>query len=270
MRAESGALVAVASVAPPAMRPLHQTRAMPDVLLDVSRRLQHPLAPPLPWQTFDAMIGEGFSGLPPTDSTDAWTVAQKQGGWWGAVPAAAAQTAAPRPTLDTRTLKADSQFDGAIGDYPFHFLPYASQAFLDGSLAHLPWLQELPDPLTSAMWSSWIEINPVTAGRLAIAPGDLVEVRSQHGSLRAPAVVSPGLAPDVIAMPAGQGHETFTRFASGRGANPIAVLAPVVEPETGVLAWAATRVQIARVGDGGGRLILFAGEMREHPDGHVR
>ena len=44
--------------------------------------------------------------------------------------------------------------------------PYASQAFLDGSLAHLPWLQELPDPLTSAMWSSWVEINPQTAERL--------------------------------------------------------------------------------------------------------
>ena len=41
------------------------------------------------------------------------------------------------------------------------------------------------------------------------------------GSLRAPAVISPGIAPDVIAMPVGQGHETFTRYASGRGANPM-------------------------------------------------
>ena len=44
---ESGAGVAVASLAPPAMRPLHQTRAMPDVLLDVSHRLAKPLNPPL-------------------------------------------------------------------------------------------------------------------------------------------------------------------------------------------------------------------------------
>ena len=69
----------------------------------------------------------------------------------------------------------------------------------------------------------------------------------------------------MVAMPVGQGHDNFTRYASGRGVNPIAILAPVDEPETGALAWAATRVKIARVGDRDGRLILFAGEMREHP-----
>ena len=71
---------------------------------------------------------------------------------------------------------------------------------------------------------------------------------SQHGTLRAPAVLSPGIAPDVIAMPVGQGHQTFTRYASGRGANPMSILAPVLEPETGALAWAATRVKVSRVG----------------------
>ena len=99
---------------------------------------------------------------------------------------------------------------------------------------------------------------------------DVVEIRSQHGSIRASAVVSPGLAPDVIAMPVGQGHETFTRYASGRGANPVGILAPVTEPETGTLAWAATRVQISRVGRDTKQLTLFAGEMREHPYGHAR
>ena len=79
-----------------------------------------------------------------------------------------------------------------------------------------------------------------------------MEVASAHGSLRAPAVISPGIAPDVMAMPVGQGHETFTRYASGRGANPCAILAPVAEAETGALAWAATRVKIARVGDADG------------------
>ena len=60
-------------------------------------------------------------------------------------------------------------------------------------------------------------------------------------------VISPGIAPNIIAMPMGQGHETFTRFASGRGANPISILAPMVEAETGALAWAATRVRISKV-----------------------
>ena len=105
----------------------------------------------------------------------------------------------------------------------------------------------MPDPLTSAMWSSWVEINPATAQKLGIADRDVVEVASAHGKLQAAAILSPGIAPDLIAMPAGQGHRTFTRYASGRGANPVALLAPVTEPATGALAWAATRVQVARV-----------------------
>jgi anaerobic selenocysteine-containing dehydrogenase len=119
------------------------------------------------------------------------------------------------------------------------------------------------------MWSSWIEINPATASKLNIRDGDLVDVTSSQGTLRAPAVLYPGIAPDVIAMPVGQGHERFTRYASRRGANPIAILAPAAEMETGALAWAATRVKIARAADNDGSLILFAGELREHPHAHA-
>ena len=96
--------------------------------------------------------------------------------------------------------------------------------------------------------------------------GDVVEIASSHGQVQAPVVFSPGTSPDVIAMPVGQGHETFTRYASGRGSNPIKVLAASIEPETGALAWAATRVKISRVGGPDGRLIRFAGSMTEpHP-----
>ena len=260
---ESGSMVAVASVAPPAMMPLHTTRAMPDVLLDVGRRLARPLN--LPWENFEGLLAATFAALPATSEFDAWTDAQEKGGWWGALPGGLASSAAVR--IDTKPVAfADPQFDGDASQYPLHFLPYASSSFLDGSLAHLPWLQEMPDPLTSAMWSSWIEINPATAQRLGIRQGDVVEVASAHGTLRTAALISPGIAPDLVAMPVGQGHQTFTRYASGRGENPIELLAPLTEPDTGSLAWAATRVRLTRVGDPDGRLILFAGAMRDHVD----
>jgi anaerobic selenocysteine-containing dehydrogenase len=114
--------------------------------------------------------------------------------------------------------------------------------------------------LTSAMWSSWVEIHPRTAERLGIKPGDLVEIASSQGSVRAPAILSPGIAPDLVAMPVGQGHTDFTRFASNRGANPLSLLAPLAESETGSLAWAATRVKLARLGGPEqAKLVLFAG-----------
>jgi anaerobic selenocysteine-containing dehydrogenase len=270
---EAGSSIGVISAAPPVMKPLHQTRATPDVLLEISRQLDKPLD--MPWQTFEEMLAMTLTPLPAmTEGVDAWTDAQEKGGWWGELPPAIRLK--PDSTVESgfsRTAGAASgfsriepEFDGDPAQYPFHFLPYPSNQFLDGALAHLPWLQEMPDPMTSGMWSSWVEINPQTAARLGIAQGDLVEITSQHGTLRSAAYLSPGIAPDVVAMPAGQGHENYTRYASGRGENPVELLAPMTEETTGALAWAATRVKIARVGAADGRLILFAGGMREHEE----
>ena len=244
---ESGAAEAVATTAGPAMRPLYTTRATPDVLLDLGRRLKRPFDPPLPWQTFEEMLQA------PRDGAGHATGLAGDGG-----------------AGLTGTGRSEPRFDGEASEYPFHFLPYASQALYDGLLAHLPWLQELPDPMVTAMWSSGSSSTSAAAEPLGIADGDLVEITSAYGSVRAPAVISPGIGPDAVAMPVGQGHETFTRYASGRGANPVRVLAPVHDSETGALAWAATRVKIARVAGPDGTLILFAGATRERPDHHGR
>jgi hypothetical protein len=173
--------------------------------------LRKPLAPPLPWQTYEEMLAPVEAAAPPVR--------------FAVLPAPPAH-----PAVEVGPAQSD--------------------------------------PQTSAMWSNWVELNPAAASRLGVAPGDLVEVSSSRGSVRAPAVITPGIAPDVVAMPVGQGHETFTRYASGRGSNPLAILAPLTEPETGALAWAATRVRVTRVADGRGELILFAGSDDEHPHEH--
>jgi anaerobic selenocysteine-containing dehydrogenase len=266
---ESGSAMAVISAAAPVMKPLHQTRATPDVLLEVGRQLEKPIE--LPWQTFEEMLTASFAALPAmTEGSDAWTDAQEKGGWWGSLPAAVSRGATSvgagpvRVPVSRNEISRTARFDGDTSQYPFHFLPYLSNQFLDGSLAHLPWLQEMPDPMTSAMWSSWVEINPATAAKLGIAQGDVVDVTSPHGTVRTAAYVSPGIAPDILAMPAGQGHTTYTRYATGRGANPADLLGPTMVEDLDVVAWAATRVRIARVSESDGRLILFAGGMREH------
>ncbi len=64
-------------------------------------------------------------------------------------------------------------------------------------------------------------------------------------------------------MPVGQGHTNFTRYAKDRGANPISILAPLTDAETGSLAWAATRVKISRMGKG--KMVLFGGGLTETP-----
>jgi menaquinone reductase, molybdopterin-binding-like subunit len=265
---ESGSSQAVVSLAPPVMAPLHSTRSTPDVLLDVAQQLGGDLAKALPWKTYEEALKASFTELykekgskNAKDADDFWSKAQEQGGWWSAgekpsVPASARPTASPGPYTEP-------QFDGGANDFPFYFLPFASQMFYDGSLAHLPWMQEAPDPLSSVMWGTWVEINNRTAEKLGVKMGDAVEVASAHGTLRAPALVTPAIAPDVIGMPVGQGHQNFTRYATGRGANPISILAPMTVEGIGSLAWAATRVKISRVGEG--KLVMFGASMDETP-----
>jgi anaerobic selenocysteine-containing dehydrogenase len=251
---ESGSIEAVTSSAGPVMKPLYSTRATADVLIEVAGKLKTPVA--LPWKTAE----EVAKSAPTAQSAIAQSAIAQS---------AIAQSAIRNPQSAMKYV--DPVFDGEATAYPFHFLPYASLQFGDGSAAHLPWLQEMPDPLTSGMWSSWVEINPQTAERLQLAQGDLVDITSSQGTLRAPVMIFPGIAPDIVAMPVGQGHETFTRYASDRGVNPIGILAPVAESETGTFAWASTRVKIVRAGDNDRRLIMFAGEMREHPhEGEAR
>ena len=115
----------------------------------------------------------------------------------------------------------------------------------------------------AAAWHDCGDGARVRVSASATRQGDLLEVASQHGKLRAPALVTPGIAPDVVAMPVGQGHENFTRYATGRGANPISILAPMQVAETDSLAWAATRVKVSAVGHG--KLVLFGGSLTEAP-----
>ncbi|NIN34401.1 MAG: hypothetical protein GTO60_04605, partial [Gammaproteobacteria bacterium] len=155
-------------------------------------------------------------------------------------------------TLDSTVISGigvpEAEFSGAAEEFPFMLHPYESAAFQDGRGANLPWMQELPDPLTSVVYGSWVEMNPVTASELGLTEGDLVDIVSPHGQLRAPVFVYPAIRPDVIAMPIGQGHSEYGRYAKERGVNPIEILSPLVETGTGALAINATRVSVVATG----------------------
>lgn len=268
---ESGSMRATVAATRPAVRPLWNTRATPDVLLDLAHGLGGKVAAALPWKTYEEALRSVVEPLHSKtgsiaveDSDDFWPALLEQGVWT----ASATEPVRATAPASSATVSSEPKFEGNSQEYPFHFLPFASQQFHDGSLAHLPWLQEMPDVLSTVMWGSWVEINPQTAAAHGIQQGDLVEVSSPHGSLRAPALLSPGIAPDVVAMPAGQGHERFSRYAQGRGANAFKILSPAIEPATTALAWAATRVKVTRAGKSD--LTLFSTEMRENPYEHER
>jgi molybdopterin-containing oxidoreductase family iron-sulfur binding subunit len=131
-------------------------------------------------------------------------------------------------------------------DFPFYFVPSARADFRDGRHANLPWLQESPDPLTTIVWDSWVDMHPKTAAEMQIREGDVIEIQSASGSIRAKVYLFPGIHPNAVSVPVGQGHESYGRYASNVGVNPLKILDPLFDEATGELAIYATRVVIKK------------------------
>jgi len=128
----------------------------------------------------------------------------------------------------------------------FSLITYPSLAFFDGRGANRPWLQELPDPMTQITWGNWVEIHPDDAKKLDVERGDVVELISDHGTIELPAYVYHGIRPGAVAVPIGQGHTEYGRYAKGNGANVISLLHPLPLERSGSLQWSGGKVRIVK------------------------
>lgn len=236
------------SAAQPVVVPLHNTRAAADVLLSAARQLPT-LAAALPYadevEFLQARLlpllesRKGFYDAP--EILTFWSQWLQYGGWWPQragleAPIVAELYAAAAPLTPPAPL--------ASGE--LHFYTYPTQLG-DGSGANRPWLQETPDPMTTVMWNSWVEIHPETAAKLGIHDDDVVKIVSASGEIEAVAYLYPAIRPDTVAVPFGQGHSALGRYAEGRGANPAALL-PLSVNESGDLSFGDTRVSVQPTG----------------------
>jgi anaerobic selenocysteine-containing dehydrogenase len=132
--------------------------------------------------------------------------------------------------------------------YPMQLIPSVTSNLRDGRHTNQPWIQESPDPLTTIVWDSWVEMHPKMALQLGIVEGDIVKVTSKTGSVSAQVYLFPGIHPDAVSIPIGRGHDAMGRYARGYGVNPFAIMDSVFESSTGELAMHETRVNITKTG----------------------
>jgi anaerobic selenocysteine-containing dehydrogenase len=236
----------------PVVTPLYDTRANTDVFLDLAQRLGGPVKEALPWKNTVEFMKAAMARLvnqdAPYETKNAnavWAGWRQFGGWWPQVNAVVTPQSAPVVPATLTVPPAD--FDGAIEQYPYLLYPYPSNSLGDGSGASQSWLQEAPDPMTTAVWDTWVEINPETASKLGLQRDDQVKIISPYSEIVAIVYTYHGIRPDVVAVPLGQGHSQDGRFAANHGANVAAILGSKVSGD-GELAWAATRVKLEPLG----------------------
>ena len=261
----------------PAMRPLYDTRHAGDIFLavgraalvaaDVTQGEDEESEAALPDGDFYDVLRERWralqgarveaeavaapedpdapdeAGVPePQDFEDFWADAIRRGGLWWLVEPEPVRLNESIDGLDFDGLAPDPA--GAGGERGLALLTYPSSHFYDGRTANRPWLQEIPDPILKAAWGSWIELHPETAAAIGAEENQLVTVESDHGRVEATVLLNPHLHAGAAAMPIGQGQTDAGRYASGRGANPLALLDPVPAGASGGLRFAGTRVDL--------------------------
>jgi len=245
----TGANSSVLSGAQPAVVPFYNTKATADVLLAAAQQAGGALASALKFKDEvdyieSKLVGlvtvaNGYFSAPEINTFMAYF--QQYGGWWKTTDDRVAPANA-----DVLNLKFDAAPAKFAGDGDFYFIPFVSPVLGEAG-ANKPWLQEVPDPTTTVVWNTWVEINPDTAAKLGMDNDDVITITSTAGSVEASVYKYPAIRPDTIAMVFGQGHTAYGRYAKDRGTNPADVLA-LDYNEAGDLAFAGMKVRITKTG----------------------
>lgn len=229
----------------PVMQPVFDTKSPGDLLLSLLKQVDETASEKFPWETFHSYVQDVWkqayqAGAGDGDFLTFWQEALRRGGVW--------QAPSHEPPRLTLSALEPTAVEPAFEGDGFYLMVYPSTHHFDGRGANRPWLQEITDPLTKIAWDNWIEVHPETARQLGVTEGDVVRVSSPYGQIELPVYLYAFMRPDTVAIPFGQGHTEYGRYAQHRGANPAALLSPQPETVSGGVAWHAVKVGLQRTG----------------------
>jgi len=126
---------------------------------------------------------------------------------------------------------------------------YHKVGLLDGRHAFNPWLQELPDPISKAVWDNYACLSPAAAAGAGLAEGDVVRVEAGDRAVDLPVLIQPGQHDRVVAVALGYGSELSRRFA---GVGPQWIERRKTVGDDGLVG--ANAAPLGELGEGGLRL----------------
>ncbi|MDR4987238.1 MAG: TAT-variant-translocated molybdopterin oxidoreductase [Bacteroidales bacterium] len=104
----------------------------------------------------------------------------------------------------------------AISASGTEFVVYPHLALFDGTGANNPWLQELPDPVSSVAWDNFAAVSQAFAEENRLREGDIIRINDK---LELPVLIQPGMADDCLAIPLGYGRTKAGKAAEHLGGN---------------------------------------------------
>ncbi len=246
----------VVNLAQPVMEPLADTRSASQVLIEVANKLPFPEAHVEAADFREYVLKRTAANAPGSaEQSDLLATvqraAQQRGGYYSSPPAASSPRLAEVASASLLALPPSP----SGGDLALLVFPTTLRG--DGSAPISPWLQEIPDTLSTVSWSGWAELSPATAARLGVQTGDLLAVTSGAGRAEIPAWVHGGLVDGALALPLG-------------GQEARSLLPALAEARSGAQVFRDARASVRKAEHRGPPLPLLAGSPHQHGRGIVR
>jgi anaerobic selenocysteine-containing dehydrogenase/Fe-S-cluster-containing dehydrogenase component len=221
----------VYQIGQPVMQPVFASRPLHDLLIESAHLAGGAAGQSIPWENGADAVNSAWQQLQSkvaadTNATEFWSQSLRTGGVFQEPKPADVRL---NPAVLTQKIQFMESPQGALTLAAFpHLLLY------DGRGANKPWLQEIPEPVSQIVWDSWVEIHPETAASLGLkkdyntrylyAGINVIEISTPNGTFDASVHITPTVMPGVLAIPIGQGHSAYGRYAKNRGVNLWSVL----------------------------------------------
>lgn len=245
------------SLLQPVMSPVFNTRSFGDLLIMLGGKEIAAGA-----ENFEAYLKNRWQEMYQSSSkksgsfADFWRRALERGGHFADYAHASNTPAVLENSIATKNTAVRFAAAGNDKKGPV-LLPYPSVKSFDGRAANKPWLQELPDPVTKIVWGIWAEMHPATAKKYKLKQGAIVRLSTPHGEVNAPVYITEYISKDVIAVPIGEGHSDYGRYAA-EGAGNVLQLLPDQLEASGSVQLLSTRVAVSK-GRGSEKMVVTQG-----------
>ncbi|NQU09044.1 MAG: twin-arginine translocation signal domain-containing protein, partial [Candidatus Abyssubacteria bacterium] len=232
-------LAGLHSLQQPAINPWCDSRHPGQVLAEILAAWADPLGEPE--KDYDHFLRDRWeqirreSGVSDNFETF-WRNVLAEGGHW--------PDPAPRTvTLDAKAAEAVMDIALKIPDPNQKvLLPITTVRHGGGRSTGLPWLNELPDPITTIVWDSPMLVSPATAEKWKCQSGDVVELACGKDTVKAPVYVQAGTSDDVVAVPLGMPSDAHLPYNYAADSHPLHRLAGDIDKLSGALSWTGTTV----------------------------
>ena len=232
----------------PVVSPLHNTRHMGDVIIELAKGLGGGISDAFPWSDYLACLKATLgTKWPQMEKMGCWTNSNYQPPEWSK----AFETPSGKFEFVASALQAGSEDEkkaspgylpvvpeGDKSTYPLIMVAYDTMCLSSGYIGSPPFLMKtVPDTVLKGA-NGFVEINPETAKNYQLGQGDMAILHTPKAQVTVRVNLYDGIRPGIIAMARGLGHTAYDEYLNNKGVNVNELMGATEDPISGLdAAW---------------------------------